>query len=287
MPITTDFEPSAAELERRRDRSRRKHQSTLVSIASTLVFAAVAWLGLTSTPGWSRVQASFFDWPTAVAALPTVFSGLLLNLEVLVFASIGVLIFGLILALMRTLRNPVFLPLRLFARGYVDFFRGLPLIIVLYLVGFGIPGLRLDGIGRIPTEVLGVTALVLTYSAYVAEVFRAGIESVHPSQRLAARSLGLTYAQSMRLVILPQAIRKVAPPLMNDFVSLQKDVGLISILGAVDAVRAAQIQVSLSANFTPYVVAGLLFVVLAIPSIRFADRITEKYARREQVGNAL
>ena len=287
MPYTTDFEPSPAELERRRDRNRRKRQSTLVSIASTLVFAAVAWLGLTSTPGWSRVQASFFDWPTAVAALPTVFSGLLLNLEVLVFASIGVLIFGLILALMRTLRNPVFLPLRLFARGYVDFFRGLPLIIVLYLVGFGIPGLRLDGIGRIPTEVLGVTALVLTYSAYVAEVFRAGIESVHPSQRLAARSLGLTYAQSMRLVILPQAIRKVAPPLMNDFVSLQKDVGLISILGAVDAVRAAQIQVSLSANFTPYVVAGLLFVVLAIPSIRFADRITEKYARREQVGNAL
>jgi len=287
MPISTDFEPSAAELERRRDRNRRKRQSTLVSIASTLVFAAVAWLGLTSTPGWSRVQASFFDWPTAVAALPTVFNGLLLNLEVLVFASIGVLIFGLILALMRTLRNPVFLPLRLFARGYVDFFRGLPLIIVLYLVGFGIPGLRLDGIGRIPTEVLGVTALVLTYSAYVAEVFRAGIESVHPSQRLAARSLGLTYAQSMRLVILPQAIRKVAPPLMNDFVSLQKDVGLISILGAVDAVRAAQIQVSLSANFTPYVVAGLLFVVLAIPSIRFADRITEKYARREQVGNAL
>ena len=287
MPYTTDFEPSPAELERRRDRNRRKRQSTLVSIASTLVFAAVAWLGLTSTPGWSRVQASFFDWPTAVAALPTVFSGLLLNLEVLVFASIGVLIFGLILALMRTLRNPVFLPLRLFARGYVDFFRGLPLIIVLYLVGFGIPGLRLDGIGRIPTEVLGVTALVLTYSAYVAEVFRAGIESVHPSQRLAARSLGLTYAQSMRLVILPQAIRKVAPPLMNDFVSLQKDVGLISILGAVDAVRAAQIQVSLSANFTPYVVAGLLFVVLAIPSIRFADRITEKYAHREQVGNAL
>ena len=287
MPITTDFEPSAAELERRRDRNRRKRQSTLVSIASTLVFAAVASLGLTSTPGWSRVQASFFDWPTAVAALPTVFSGLLLNLEVLVFASIGVLILGLILALMRTLRNPVFLPLRLFARGYVDFFRGLPLIIVLYLVGFGIPGLRLDGIGRIPTEVLGVAALVLTYSAYVAEVFRAGIESVHPSQRLAARSLGLTYAQSMRLVILPQAIRKVAPPLMNDFVSLQKDVGLISILGAVDAVRAAQIQVSLSANFTPYVVAGLLFVVLAIPSIRFADRITEKYARREQVGNAL
>jgi len=128
---------------------------------------------------------------------------------------------------------------------------------------------------------------VLTYSAYVAEVFRAGIESIHPSQRLAARSLGLSYSQSMRLVVLPQAVRRVAPPLMNDFVSLQKDVGLISILGAVDAVRAAQIQVALAANFTPYVVAGVFFVLLAIPSIRFADRITEKFAKREQAGSAL
>jgi len=281
------FEPSAAELERRRVRAKARRRSILVSLASTLLFAAVAWFGLTSTPGWSRVQSSFFDWNTAVTAFPLVLDGLWLNLRVLVFAVIGVLIFGLLLALMRTLKNPVFFPLRIFARAYVDFFRGLPLIIVLYLVGFGIPGLRLPGIGRIPTELLGVVALVLTYSAYVAEVFRAGIESIHPSQRLAARSLGLSYSQSMRLVVLPQAVRRVAPPLMNDFVSLQKDVGLISILGAVDAVRAAQIQVAMAANFTPYLVAGLLFVVLAIPSIRFADHITEKFAKREQAGNAL
>ncbi len=287
MTDNANFEPSAAELERRRIRAKAHRKSILISLASTVLFAVVAWFGLTSTPGWSRVQASFFDWNTAVTAWPLVLDGLWLNLRVLVFAVIGVLFFGLILALLRTLKNPVFFPLRIFARAYVDFFRGLPLIIVLYLVGFGIPGLRLPGIGRIPTELLGVVALILTYSAYVAEVFRAGIESIHPSQRLAARSLGLSYSQSMRLVVLPQAVRRVAPPLMNDFVSLQKDVGLISILGAVDAVRAAQIQVAMSANFTPYVVAGLLFVVLAIPTIRFADRITEKFAKREQAGNAL
>ena len=287
MTDNANFEPSAAELERRRIRAKAHRKSILISLASTVLFAVVAWFGLTSTPGWSRVQASFFDWNTAVTAWPLVLDGLWLNLRVLVFAVIGVLFFGLILALLRTLKNPVFFPLRIFARAYVDFFRGLPLIIVLYLVGFGIPGLRLPGIGRIPTELLGVVALILTYSAYVAEVFRAGIESIHPSQRLAARSLGLSYSQSMRLVVLPQAVRRVAPPLMNDFVSLQKDVGLISILGAVDAVRAAQIQVAMSANFTPYVVAGLLFVVLAIPTTRFADRITEKFAKREQAGNAL
>jgi polar amino acid transport system permease protein len=163
----------------------------------------------------------------------------------------------------------------------------LPLIIVLYLVGFGIPGLRLEFLGRIPVEVLGTAALTLTYSAYVAEVFRAGIEAVHPSQRLAARSLGLTYAQTMRLVVLPQAFRKVAPPLMNDFVSLQKDVGLISVLGAVDAVRAAQIEVAQFANFTPYVVAGLLFVLLAIPTVRAADYVTNRLAKREQAGGVL
>jgi polar amino acid transport system permease protein len=201
--------------------------------------------------------------------------------------SVSVLFFGLLLAVLRTLKNPVFFPLRIFSKGYVDFFRGLPLIIVLYLVGFGIPGLRLEFLGRIPVEILGTAALTLTYSAYVAEVFRAGIESIHPSQRLAARSLGLSYSKSMRLVVLPQAVRRVAPPLMNDFVALQKDVGLISVLGAIDAVRGAQIEVAKFANFTPYVVAGLLFVLLAIPTVRFTDRIAQKLSKREQSGSAL
>ncbi len=285
--MTSQYQPSEAELARRVYRASKQRRSTLVSFISTLVFASVAWFALVNTPGWERVSTSFFDWNTAVAAFPRVIEGLWLNLRVLVFAVIGVLIFGLLLAIMRTLRNPVFFPLRIFARGYVDFFRGLPLIIVLYIVGFGIPGLRLEFLGRIPAEVLGTVALILTYSAYVSEVFRAGIESIHPSQRLAARSLGLSYSKTMRLVVLPQAVRRVAPPLMNDFVALQKDVGLISILGAVDAVRGAQIEVAKYANFTPYVVAGLLFVLLAIPSVRFADRISQKYAQREQAGSAL
>ena len=281
------FSPSEIELDRRAFRLARKRKSTLVAFISTIAFAVIAWLSLVSSPGWPRVEQSFFNLETAVAALPSVLDGLLLNLRVLFFSVIGVLVFGLTLALLRTLRSPIFTPIRLLARGYVDLFRGLPLIIVLYLVGFGIPGLRLEFLGRIPVEVLGTLALTLTYSAYVAEVFRAGIEAVHPSQRLAARSLGLSYSQTMRLVVLPQAFRKVAPPLMNDFVSLQKDVGLISVLGAVDAVRAAQIEVAQFANFTPYVVSGLLFVLLAIPTVRAADYVTNRLAKREQAGGVL
>jgi polar amino acid transport system permease protein len=281
------FSPSEIELDRRAFRLARKRKSTLVAFVSTIAFAVIAWLSLVNSPGWPRVEQSFFNFETAVAALPSVLEGLLLNLRVLLFSVIGVLVFGLTLALLRTLRSPIFTPIRLLARGYVDLFRGLPLIIVLYLVGFGIPGLRLEFLGRIPVEVLGTLALTLTYSAYVAEVFRAGIEAVHPSQRLAARSLGLSYSQTMRLVVLPQAFRKVAPPLMNDFVSLQKDVGLISVLGAVDAVRAAQIEVAQFANFTPYVVSGLLFVLLAIPTVRAADYVTNRLAKREQAGGVL
>jgi polar amino acid transport system permease protein len=252
-----------------------------------LAFAAIVWFGLIATPGWERVEQSFFNWDVAVASFPRVIDGLLLNLRVLVAAAILVLFFGLLLAIIRTLKSPVFFPLRMLSKGYVDLFRGLPLIIVLYLVGFGIPGLRLEFLGRIPAEVLGIVALTITYSAYVSEVFRAGIESVHSSQRLAARSLGLSYSKSMRLVVLPQAVRKVVPPLMNDFIALQKDVGLISVLGAIDAVRGAQIEVAKFANFTPYVVAGLLFVLLAIPTIRLADRISAKFTAREQQGVTL
>jgi polar amino acid transport system permease protein len=283
----SEYEPSAIERARRSFRIQRKRKSTLVAIASTLLFSLVVAIGLVSTPGWERVTESFFNIEVGIEAFPRILEGIWLNLRVLFFTTVSVVVFGLLLALLRTLRNPVFFPLRLFAHGYVDFFRGLPLIIVLYIVGFGIPGLRLEWLGRIPVEVLGTVALTLTYSAYVSEVFRAGIESIHPSQRLAARSLGLSYGKSMRLVVLPQAIRRVAPPLMNDFVALQKDVGLISVLGAIDAVRGAQIEVATYANFTPYVLAGILFVLLAIPTVRFTDRISAKLAQREQSGSAL
>ncbi len=282
--LMSNLEVSSAELDRRLHLRKQRRRSVIISLISTIVFAALVWFGLLSTPGWVRVEETFFNWEVAVESFPRIFDGLLLNLRVLLVASVLVLIFGLTLAVIRTLKSPVLFPLRVLAKGYVDVFRGLPLIIVLYLVGFGIPGLRLEFLGRIPAEVLGIAALTITYSAYVSEVFRAGIESVHPSQRLAARSLGLSYSKSMRLVILPQAIRKVVPPLMNDFVALQKDVGLISVLGAIDAVRGAQIEVAKFANFTPYVVAGLLFVLLAIPTIRIADQISARFTSREQQG---
>ena len=284
--ITDGPAPSSLELERRAFRRRQTTRSVLIGAVSTIAFAVVAWLAIVNSPGWDRVQQSFFDPEVALAALPRVFEGFLLNIRVLLFAAAGVLVVSLLIATLRTLRGPVFFPLRAFAAGYTDLFRGMPLIIVLYLVGFGIPGLRFTE-GRIPLELLGTIALVLTYSAYVSEVWRAGIEAVHPSQRLAARSLGLGHGQTLRLVVLPQALRKVTPALMNDFVAMQKDVGLISVLGAVDAVRAAQIEQSHYASFTPFVVAGLLFVLLALPMIRLTDWYTARLRRREQIGEVL
>ena len=256
----------------------------LISLVSTLVFAALLWVTVVNTPGWARVQQTFFSPEAAWEALPRVWDGFLLNLRVLFFAVVGVLVVSVIIAGIRTLRGPVFFPLRALAAGYTDLFRGMPLIITLYLVGYGIPGLLGSSAPRIPLEVLGTVALILTYSAYVSEVFRAGIEAVHPSQRLAARALGLSHGASLRLVVMPQAVRKVTPALMNDFVAMQKDVGLISVLGAVDAVRAAQIETSHAFNYTPYVLAGLLFVLLALPMIRFTDWYTARLRAREQIG---
>ena len=261
----------------RRSRARR---STLTALVSTVVFAAVLLFVVTSSPGWSRVQDSFFNLRIGWESLPALLEGLWLNIRVLVVCELLVLVFGLGIAAVRTLRGPVWFPVRALAIGYVDLFRGLPLLICLYLVGFGLPGLRLSGIPTNPV-LLGGLALVLIYSAYVAEVFRAGIESVHPSQLAAAKSLGLDYRRTMRLVVLPQATRRVLPALLNDFVALQKDCGLISVLGAVDAVRAAQIQAATTYNFTPYVVAGLLFVALAVPSARLADWASKRVAIRQ------
>lgn len=279
----TEWQPSALELERRAFRKRQTGRSVLVSALSTIVLAGLLAWAVIGSPGWAEVQQTFFDPAVALASLPRILEGLWLNIQVLVFAAVGVVLVALLLATMRTLRGPVFFPLRALAAGYTDLFRGMPLIIVLYLVGFGLPGL--DFLPRVPVAVWGTIALILVYSAYVSEVFRAGIEAVHPSQRLAARSLGLSHGQTMRRVVLPQALRKVTPALMNDFVAMQKDVGLISVLGAVDAVRAAQIETAHFFNYTPYVVAGLLFVLLAWPTIRFTDWVSARMRTREQVGS--
>jgi polar amino acid transport system permease protein len=279
-------ELSAAQQERLAYGRGQARRSRLLAGASTVVFLAVMGAVVVLSPGWERVKEQFLDPEVAKDSFPAILEGFWLNLRVLAVTSVLIVVVGLGIAATRTLRGPVFAPLRVLATVYTDVFRGFPLIILLYVIGFGVPGLRLQGVPTSPV-VLGGVALVLTYSAYVAEVFRAGIETVHPSQRMAARSLGLTYGQSMRRVVLPQAVRRVTPPLLNDFVALQKDVGLISVLGAVDAVRAAQIEVARTYDFTPYLVAGLLFILLAIPTVRLADWVNLRAARRQQAGGVL
>jgi polar amino acid transport system permease protein len=279
------WQPSELELARRVTRRRQSTRSVLVALASTVVFVGVAGFALVSSPGWAAVRESFFNVDIAIASFPAILAGLWVNIQVLIVAAIAVAIFGTLLAVIRSLRGPVFFPLRALATVYTDIFRGIPLLIVLYLVGFGIPAL--DIFPRFPVVFWGTIAIVLTYSAYVGEVLRAGMEAVHPSQRIAARSLGLSHSKTLRLVVIPQGVRKVVPPLMNDFVSMQKDVGLISVLGAVDAVRAAQIEVAQTYNFTPYIVAGLLFVALSLPMIRLTDAVSARLARREQMGGVV
>jgi polar amino acid transport system permease protein len=273
----TNWTPSARQQQRDTYRRRQTLRSVLIAVTSTAVLGAVLVVAVTSSPGWDRTRDTFFNWDAGVAAFPDVLAGFWINVKVFLVSAVFILLIGLGLAVLRTLRGPVFWPLRALAVAYVDLFRGLPLIITLLLVGFGVPGLRLQGVPTDPI-VLGCIALVLTYSAYVAEVFRAGIESVHPSQRAAARSLGLSGRQTMRFVVLPQAVRRVIPPLLNDLVALTKDSGLISILGAaIDAVRAAQIATAQDFNFTPYVVAGLLFLLLTIPMTRITDAVSRRY----------
>ncbi len=263
-------------------RRRRAIRSVLLAAVSTAVLGTLLVVAITGSPGWERVRGSFFDWRIARESFPAVLDGLWLNIRLLVVCATLALTVGLVVAVLRTLRGPVAFPLRAAATGYTYMFRGVPLIIVIYLFAFGIPGLRLQGTPGV--LVLGGAALVVTYGAYLAEVFRAGIESVHPSQLAAARSLGLTYRQTMRHVVLPQAVRRVAPPLLNDTVALQKDVGLVSLAGPIDAVRAAQISTAETFNYTPYIVAAVLFVLLALPLIAVTDAVTLRAARRQNAG---
>jgi polar amino acid transport system permease protein len=275
---------SELELGRRAYRQRQARRSTATAVISTVVVVVVLAVVVTHTPGWDRVKQAFFNTSIGRKSIHPILDGLWLNIRLLFATYVCIVVLGLIVASARTLHGSVFFPIRAIATAYVDIFRGFPMIILLYLIGFGFPGLR---IGWLPksTTVLGGIALVLSYGAYVGEVFRAGILSVHPSQRTAAASLGLNYPQTMRLVVLPQAIRRVIPALLNDFVSLQKDVGLISILGSIDAVRQAQIIQSADFNFTPYVVAGLIFVILALPFMLLADAATNRAIKREQAGS--
>jgi polar amino acid transport system permease protein len=283
--VTQLREVSAVELERRAFRRRRSTRSVVVAVGSSLVVAAAVWVFVVNTKGWAAAQQTFFDPAEAARTFPAVLAGLWVNVYVLFFAAIGVAVCATLLAVVRTLRGPVFAPLRFLAAAYTDLFRGVPMIVLIYLVGFGIPALGV--LPLIDPRILGGVALVIGYSAYVAEVLRAGIESVHPSQRLAARSLGLSYGQTLRLIVLPQGVRRVVPALMNDFVSMQKDVGLISILGVVDAISAANIQKAVSYNYTAFVIAGLLFILLSLPFVQLTNHLERRALARQQQGSVV
>jgi polar amino acid transport system permease protein len=242
----------------------------LLAAASTAVFIALVGTVVVTSPGWPSVKATFFDWTQAKASFPHIARGFWVTVKLFMTIEPIVLVAGLVIALVRISKSPVLFPLRVVAVVFVDVFRGIPTLLLVYLVGFGFPALRLQGIPK-SLFWLGVIALSLSYSAYVAEVIRAGIASVHPSQRAAARSLGLSDSQTMRTVVLPQAFRNVAPPLLNDFISLQKDTALVASLGLVETLREAYIDSTTTFNYTPFVVAAGFYIALTIPLARITD----------------
>ena len=264
----------------------------LISTASTIVFFAVVTVIFVAAPGFDAVRESFFNveamkqsfFGVPEQGIPGIGQAFLLNVRIFLVAEVLILIFALLVAVVRSLPGPVFFPLRLVATVYTDLFRGTPLLLVIYLFGFGLPALGLRGISTQSEVVYATAALVLSYSAYVAEVYRAGIDSVHPSQVAAARSLGLSRFQSLRHVVLPQAIRRIIPPLLNDFVSLQKDTALLAVLGVVEAARAAQIYSAYYFNYSSFVVAAFLFILMTIPLARLTDWLIERDRRRRQTG---
>ena len=248
----------------------RATRYVLIAAASTVIVFALIVLVVINSPGWERVKAAFFDWDNFAESAPGIVAAFRINIAAFLIAEVLILLFGLLLAVLRNLSGPVLYPIRLLATVYVDVFRALPGILIIFVLGFGIPGLRLPGVPNDPFF-WGIVALTLIYSAYVSEVYRAGIESVHPSQAAAARSLGLSQLQAMRHVVLPQAVRRVIPPLLNDFIGLQKDTVLLSFIGVVEIFRQTQIRQQATFNFTPYLVTALVFLLLTIPLARLTD----------------
>ncbi|MEM1235885.1 MAG: amino acid ABC transporter permease [Pseudomonadota bacterium] len=255
-----------------------KKRSLLIAGASTVIAVLAIVILVPMAPGWEKVERSFFNWSVFQRTFPGLLEAFLQNVMIFAWSAPLIAVLGLAIALMRDARSPVLFPLRIFGAAYTDIFRGLPVILTVYLIGFGIPGLGLPRPWNSP-YIWGTVALVLTYSAYVAEIFRGGIDSVHASQRSAAQSLGLNDRDTMRYVILPQAIRRVIPAQMNMLIALQKDVALLSFIGPVEIFRQAGVYKSLLANFTPYVGAALIFLAVTIPATRYADYLMARQAR--------
>ena len=280
------WSPSEIELARRAARRARNKRSALIAALSSFLVLGTLGLVLVTSPGWETLRNTFFKWAYGFEILPKILLGFTTNATLTVIAGTSVALIGLAIALLRTSRSPALTPFRILATVYVDVFRGIPMLLVILLVGFGIPALQIKGLTN-NVLVLGTLAVIITYSAYVAEVIRSGILTVHPSQRAAARSLGLSNFQTLRHVVLPQAIKRVTPPLLNDLVALIKDTGLVSILGVTDAVRAAQIQTAKTFNYTPYVMAAIVFLLVTIPLTRWTDRmLRNSYERENAVGQA-
>jgi len=267
-----EWTPSELEIARRLARKKKNQRSALIAALSSFLVLGTLVLVIVTSPGWVTLRNTFFKWAYGVEVLPKIILGFGTNAMLTVIAGTSVALIGLAIALLRTSRSPALTPFRFLATVYVDVFRGIPMLLVILLVGFGIPALQIKGLTN-NVLVLGTIAVIITYSAYVAEVIRSGILTVHPSQRAAARSLGLSNAQTLRHVVMPQAIKRVTPPLLNDLVALIKDTGLVSILGVTDAVRAAQIQTAKTFNYTPYVMAAIIFLLVTIPLTRFTDRM--------------
>ncbi len=267
-------------------------RGTVISSVSTVAVLAILAAIFLLAPGARTVGHAFFyprDMWQAFIGNPrkgyySVGAAIWLNIRMFIVAELLILPLALLVALIRQSVHPALFPIRLIATIYVDFFRGVPLLLVVLALGLGVPGLYLPVISHQPDAVYGVAALVLTYSAYVSEVYRAGLNSVHRSQVSAARSLGLSQQTALRYVILPQAIRNIIPPLLNDFISLQKDTALVGVLGVIEANQAANIYASSVFNYSSFTVAAILFLILTIPLARFTDRLIERDRRRRLAG---
>jgi polar amino acid transport system permease protein len=256
-----------------------------IALASTVVFVGIVVVAIVNSAGWPAVRKAFFEGKLFTGSFPEIAHAFLLNIRIFCIAEAVILVFALAVAVLRSLPGPVLFPFRALAVMYTDLFRGVPTILVIYILGFGAPALQLQGVPSSPL-LWGIVGLVLVYSAYVAEVYRAGIESVHPSQEAAARSLGLSRAKTLRFVILPQAVRRVVPPLLNDFIGLQKDSALVALIGPIEAFRQSQIDVAATFNYTPYMCTALLFVLLTIPMARLTDWVVARDRRRQSAGGA-
>lgn len=256
--------------------------SAIALVSTVVVFGVIGWV-VVHAPGWPAVQESFLNAEVFRETLPGLLNAFIVNIQLFMIAEVLVLILGLVLAIMRSASGPVFLPFRVMSTVYTDVFRAIPGVLVIFVLGFGIPGLGLID-PRTDQRLFGILALTLVYSAYVSEVYRAGLESIHPSQEAAARSLGLTRLQSLRYVIVPQAVRRVIPPLLNDFIGLQKDTVLVSFIGVVEIFRYSQIASAATYNFTPYVAVALVFIVVTIPLIHVVDWLVARDRDRATQG---